>query len=253
MPRTSQACRRSPALGTGIALQIIQPGPSVAESQILTVDIGGSHVKLWKFNQRKPVKIPSGPQFTPQDLAHELPKWLSGWNYSVASVGFPSPVKEGQPVKDPKNLGPGWKKLDFGKLLGCPTRVVNDALLQALGCYRGGRMLFLGLGTGLGSALILDRILLPLELSELPYKKKGKTLEDYLGNAGRLRLGIKRWSKHLWEVIARLQAAFLVDYVVLGGGNAKRLVSTPPGVIRETNRAALQGGIRLWKESWVLA
>jgi hypothetical protein len=234
------------------SLERIEANPSADARQILTVDIGGSHVKLWRWGQSAPVKIPSGPGFTPQELERALPKYLTGWQYSLASVGFPSPVREGRPFKEPKNLGPGWRKVDFGNLLGCPTRVVNDALLQGIGSYRGGRMLFLGLGTGLGSALILHGVLLPLELSELPYKKRGKTLEDYLGEAGRRRFGKKRWSKNVLEVLPSLQAAFLVDYIVLGGGNAKRLPALPPGVFRQTNRAAMEGGVRLWKDSWFL-
>jgi polyphosphate glucokinase len=168
-----------------------------------------------------------------------------GWRYSRVSIGFPGPVLHGKPVAEPRHLGDGWVGFDFAKAFGDPVRVINDAAMQALGSYKGGRMLFLGLGTGLGSALIVDGVIEPMELAHLPYKK-GRTYEEYVGNAGRKRSGKKKWRRHVADVVTRLRAALEVDDVVVGGGNAKKLRRLPRGVRRGSNADAFTGGYRLW-------
>jgi polyphosphate glucokinase len=170
----------------------------------------------------------------------------AGWQYDAVSIGYPGPVVHGKPLSEPHNLGSGWVGFDFQKALGHPVKVVNDAAMQAVGSYEGGRMLFLGLGTGLGSALIVDGKLEPLELAHLPYKK-GRTYEDYVGLAGLTRLGKKKWRRHVTDVVERLKAALQADYVVLGGGNVKLLRRLPPGAQRGDNGNAFRGGFRLWR------
>jgi predicted NBD/HSP70 family sugar kinase len=213
---------------------------------VLVIDVGGTHIKLLATGRRAVVKIPSGPTMTPRRMVRLVLKSIDGWKYSRVSIGYPGVVLHGKAVVEPKNLGRGWVGFDFSKAFGCPARVVNDAAMQALGSYRGGRMLFLGLGTGLGSALIVDGVLEPMELAHLPYKK-GRTYEQYVGAAGLERLGKKRWSRHVLDVTERLRAAVCADYVVLGGGNAKRILELPPGVRLGNNAQAFVGGFRLWK------
>ena len=172
----------------------------------------------------------------------------AGWVYTAVSIGYPGPVVHNQPIAEPHNLGRGWVGFDFKKAFGHPVRLINDAAMQALGSYEGGRMLFLGLGTGLGSAMIVDGILEPMELAHLPYRK-GRTYEDYVGLRGLERLGKKKWRRHVADVIAQLKTALEAEYVVLGGGNAKLLQKLPPGAKLGDNNNAFRGGFRLWQRS----
>ncbi len=215
--------------------------------KILVIDIGGTHVKVIATGHKKPVLIPSGPDLTPKKMVAAVRQATAGWDYSAVSIGYPGPVVHGRPVNDPHNLGRGWVGFDFKKAFGCPVKVINDAAMQAFGSYRGGRMLFLGLGTGLGSALIVDGILEPMELAHLPYKK-GRTYEDYVGLAGLKRLGKRKWRRHVADVVRQLKTALQADYVVLGGGNAKLLKRPPPGTRLGDNANAFRGGYRLWQK-----
>jgi len=215
--------------------------------KILVIDIGGTHVKVIATGHKKPVLIPSGPDLTPKKMVAAVRQATTGWDYSAMSIGYPGPVVHGRPVNDPHNLGRGWVGFDFKKAFGCPVKVINDAAMQAFGSYRGGRMLFLGLGTGLGSALIVDGILEPMELAHLPYKK-GRTYEDYVGLAGLKRLGKRKWRRHVADVVRQLKTALQADYVVLGGGNAKLLKRPPPGTRLGDNANAFRGGYRLWQK-----
>ena len=214
--------------------------------QVLVVDIGGTHIKLLVTGNRTPVKIPSGPKMTPRKMVTEVHKAAAEWKYSRVSIGYPGPVLHGKPVSDPHNLGTGWVGFDFKKAFGRPVKLVNDAAMQAIGSYKGRRMLFLGLGTGLGSALIVDGVLEPLELAHLPYKN-GRTYEDYIGLRGIKRLGKKRWRRCVVDVVDRLKAALAADYVVLGGGNAKLLKELPAGARLGSNENAFRGGFCLWQ------
>jgi predicted NBD/HSP70 family sugar kinase len=213
--------------------------------KILVIDIGGTHVKLYASRRREPIKLPSGPTLTPRKMVKAVREATAGWSYSVISIGYPGPVVHGKPLHDPANLGKGWVGFDFAKAFGCPVKIINDAAMQALGSYRGGRMLFLGLGTGLGSALIVDGLLEPMELAHLPYKH-GRTFEEYVGAAALKRLGEKKWRKAVYAVVAQLKNALQAEYVVLGGGNARRLTKLPPGAIAGDNEKAREGGLRLW-------
>jgi len=213
--------------------------------QVLVVDIGGTHVKLLVTGNRTPVKIPSGPEMTPRKMVTEVKKAAAEWKYSRVSIGYPGPVLHGKPVSEPHNLGPGWIGFDFKKAFSRPVKLVNDAAMQAIGSYKGRRMLFLGLGTGLGSALIVDGVLEPLELAHLPYKN-GRTYEDYIGLRGLERLGKKKWRRCVADVVERLKTALAADYVVIGGGNAKLLKELPPGARLGSNLNAFRGGFRLW-------
>ena len=215
--------------------------------KILVIDIGGTHVKVIATGHKKPVLIPSGPDLTPKKMVAAVRQATAGWDYSAVSIGYPGPVVHGRPVNDPHNLGRGWVGFDFKKAFGCPVKVINDAAMQAFGSYRGGRMLFLGLGTGLGSALIVDGILEPMELAHLPYKKD-RTYEDYVGLAGLKRLGKRKWRRHVADVVRQLKTALQADYVVLGGGNAKLLKQPPPGTRLGDNANAFRGGYRLWQK-----
>ena len=217
-----------------------------APRKILAIDIGGTHVKVLATGRRKPLEIPSGPKMTAKQMVRDVREGTTGWRYSVVSIGYPGPVLHGKPVSEPANLGGGWVGFDFKKAFGHPVRLINDAAMQALGSYKGGRMLFLGLGTGLGSALIVDGVLEPMELAHLPYKK-GKTYEDLVGEAALRRFGKKKWRGYVTDVITRLQAALEADEVVVGGGNAKLLRSLPKGVRLGSNANAFTGGYRLWK------
>jgi polyphosphate glucokinase len=214
--------------------------------RILVVDIGGSHVKVLATGRRTPVRLPSGPDLKPGDMVKSVKTATAGWQYEVVSLGFPGPVVHGRPVAEPRNLGDGWVGFNFDRAFGKPVKVINDAAMQALGSYQGGRMLFLGLGTGLGSALIVDGVLEPMELGHLPYKK-GRTYEDYVGQRGLKRFGRKKWRRHVLDVIARLKAAFEVEDVVVGGGNAKLIEKWPPAVRAGANTQAFRGGYRLWQ------
>jgi polyphosphate glucokinase len=213
--------------------------------KVLVIDVGGTHVKLLATGRKQHAEIPSGPALTARKMVAAVKKAAAQWKYDAISMGYPGPVVNGHPVSDPHNLGRGWVGFDFRKAFGRPIKIINDAAMQALGSYQGGRMLFLGLGTGLGSALIADGILEPMELAHLPYKK-GRTYEDYVGLAGLKRLGKKKWRRHVANVVKQLKAALQADYVVLGGGNSKRLKKLPPGARLGDNANAFRGGFRLW-------
>jgi polyphosphate glucokinase len=216
--------------------------------KVLVLDVGGTSVKVQMTGQKKPVRIPSGPEMSAAVMAADVKRATAGWKYDAVSIGYPGPVVHGRPAEEPHNLGAGWKRFDFHKAFGKPVRIVNDAAMQALGGYQGGRMLFLGLGTGLGSALVADGIVEPLELAHLPYRN-GRTYEDYVGIRGRKRLGRKKWTHHVLKVVELLKHALQVDYVLLGGGDTKKLEEIPPGVRIGTNEHAFVGGLRLWNES----
>ena len=213
--------------------------------RVLVIDIGGTHVKVYSTGRREPLKIDSGPTMTPKEMVAAVRANTSNWKYDAVSIGYPGPVVHGKPLSDPANLGKGWLGFDFEKAFGRPVKLINDAAMQALGSYRGGRMLFLGLGTGLGSALVVDGVLEPMELAHLPYKH-GKTFEEFVGTAALKRKGEKKWIKNVFEVVEELRNALQPEYVVLGGGNAKRLKKLPPNTIRGDNENARQGGLRLW-------
>jgi polyphosphate glucokinase len=217
----------------------------VSRRTILTIDVGGTHVKVMTNKGRSKREFVSGPHLSAKTMVKEVKKLTEDWSYDVISVGYPGVVVRNRPLGEPHNLGRGWSRFDFEKALGRPTRVVNDALMQALGSYEGGRMLFLGLGTGLGSAMILDGVLAPMELGHLPYRK-GRTFEDYVGIAGLKRLGHKKWRRRVAEVVADLTAALEPDYVILGGGNVDKLGKLPPRARRGNNDDAFEGGFRLW-------
>jgi polyphosphate glucokinase len=219
---------------------------SASARKVLVVDIGGTHIKVYARNRHQPIKIDSGPDMTPKKMIDAVRTAINGWQYSVASVGYPGPVIHGKPLRDPVNLGPGWVGFDFEKAFHRPTKVINDAAMQALGSYHGGRMLFLGLGTGLGSAMIVDGILEPMELAHLPYKS-GRTYEDYIGDAALKRRGKKKWIKSVFDVVDKLKNALEADYVILGGGNAKRLTRLPPHSLLGDNENARAGGLQLWR------
>jgi polyphosphate glucokinase len=214
---------------------------------ILVIDVGGSSVKMMISADEKRRKFPSGPKLGPKEAVEQIKEATSDWNYDAVSIGFPAPVREGKIVHDPKHLGKNWAEFDFAKALGKPARVINDAALQALGSYHGGgRMLFLGLGTGLGSALVWQDHLLPLELGDLPYVDDG-IIEDQLGDEGLNELGRKEWQRDTVRVIKLLKQAFIADYVTLGGGNAKLIEKLPDGFELGYNRNAYPGGVRLWE------
>ena len=194
---------------------------------VLVIDVGGTNVKVLVTGRKEPVKIPSGSKMTARKMVKDVRKAAAGWEYSVVSIGYPGPVIHGHLLREPHNLGGGWVGFDFKKAFGRPVKIVNDAAMQALGIYKGGRMLFLGLGTGLGSAMIVDGLLEPMEVAHLPYMK-GRTYEDYLGIRGLKRLGKKKWRRRVANVVEQLKNALEADYVVLGGGNAKLLKELPP-------------------------
>jgi polyphosphate glucokinase len=214
---------------------------------ILVIDVGGTNVKVFATGRKEPVKIPSGPKMTPKKMVKQVREATKDWNYSFVSIGYPAPVIHGRPLSEPHNLGGGWVGFDFRKAFGRPVKIVNDAAMQALGIYQGGRMLFLGLGTGLGSAMIVDGILEPMEVAHLPYKK-GRTFEDYLGIRGLKRLGKKKWRRYVGRIVEQLKNALEAEYVVLGGGNAKILKTLPEGSRLGDNSTAFIGGLRLWDE-----
>ena len=219
--------------------------PFYVHMNILVIDVGGTHVKVMAPGQIEPVRIPSGIEMTPLLMVSEVKKAIGAAKYAGVSIGYPGPVVNGKPALEPHNLAPGWVAFDYAKAFPSPVKIVNDAAMQALGSYEGGRMLFLGLGTGLGSALIIDGVLAPLELAHLPYKKE-RTFEDYAGLRGLERTGKKRWRENILDIVTRLKAALVVDYVVLGGGNAKYLKELPRDVRLGANTNAFRGGLRLW-------
>ena len=214
------------------------------KKNVLVVDIGGTSVKLM-ISPRETRKFDSGMKLSPKQLVSEIKATAQGWKYNAVAIGFPSVVRKGEIVKDAKHLAPGWIGWDFAKALGKPTRVINDAAMQALGSYRGGRMLFLGLGTGLGSALVWEKNLMPLELGDLPYE--GRIIEKFLGKIGFDRLGKKEWARHVLFCLKYLKLAFIADYIVLGGGLVKEFESLPDGVEPGDNRNSYLGGLRMWE------
>lgn len=214
--------------------------------KVLVIDVGGTNIKLLMTGQAEVVKVPSGPTLTAQQMVNEVLAVADGWGHESLTLGFPGPVGHGQILSEPKNLGAGWVGYDFGAAFQKPVKIINDAAMQALGSYEGGKMLFLGLGTGLGSALVVDNVVVPLELAHLPYKKK-RTYEDYVGERGLQWLGKKKWRDHVENIVGRLRDAFVADYVVLGGGNAKKLDRLPPYARLGDNRNAFYGGFRLWE------
>ena len=214
---------------------------------VLVIDVGGTHVKILATGQSEKREFASGPKMTAEQMVSGVRQFADGWTYDVVSVGYPGPVLHDRPVADPKNLGPGWMGFDFSKAFGRPVKIINDAAMQALGGYRSGKMLFLGLGTGLGSTLIVDGVVEPMELGHLPYKKS--TYEDYVGERGLERLGKKKWRKKVFDVVDRLVAALEPNDIVLGGGNAKILNELPPGCRLGDNANAFRGGFLMWEDA----
>jgi polyphosphate glucokinase len=213
--------------------------------RVLVVDVGGTSVKILATGQHERRSFPSGPTLTPRQMVSGVKKLARGWTYDVVSIGCPGPVLHDRLIVEPYNLGRGWIGFDFAAAFGHPVKVINDAAMQALGSYRGGKMLFLGLGTGLGSTMIVDGIVEPMELGHLPYKKS--TYEDYVGRAGLKRHGKKKWRRHVADVVARFIAALEPDDVVIGGGNVKKLDALPPHSRAGDNTNAFRGGFRLWE------
>jgi polyphosphate glucokinase len=214
---------------------------------VLTIDVGGNHVKILAMGQTDAREFVSGPTLTPEQMATGVKDLVKDWKYDAVSIGYPGPVVHGRPVAEPHNLAPGWVGFDYQAAFGCPVKLMNDAAMQALGSYKSGKMLFLGLGTGLGSAMIVDGIIEPMELAHLPYKKG--TYEDYVGQRGLLRLDKKKWRQCVADVVQRLSAALEPDDVVLGGGNVKKLKEMPPGCREGDNANAFLGGYRLWDDT----
>lgn len=221
-----------------------------AVKRVLVVDIGGTSVKILATGQTEVRSFPSGPRLTPARTVSGVKKLAADWTYDAISIGYPGAVLGGRPVAEPHNLGRGWVGFDFARGFGRPVKVVNDAAMQALGSYNGGKMLFLGLGTGLGSAMIVEGIVAPMEIAHLPYKKG--TYEDYVGRTGLERDGEKKWRAHVADVVARLIAALQPDDTVIGGGNVKRLAALPPGSRPGENANAFRGGFRLWAKGNVV-
>jgi polyphosphate glucokinase len=215
------------------------------KKKVLVVDIGGTHVKLL-MSLRDKREFDSGPAMRPKELVAQIKKNAADWSFGAISIGFPAPVRSGQIAKEPKHLGKGWVGFDFCKAFRKPVHVINDAAMQALGSYHGGRMLFLGLGTGLGSALAWEKNLLPLELGDLPYRDR-EIIEEWLGIPGLKRLGEKEWKHEALYAVAQLKRSFIADYVVLGGGNAHRFDTLPKGIEHGKNENAFLGGKRLWE------
>jgi polyphosphate glucokinase len=237
---------------TAERMKTVRRGRAVVASNsliksVLVVDIGGTSVKLLASGHQMHRSFPSGPKMTPKEMVSGVRKLAADWAYDAVSIGYPGPVLRGRPIAEPHNLGRGWVGFDFAGAFGRPVKVVNDAAMQALGSYRGGKMLFLGLGTGLGSTMIVDGIVEPMELGHLPYKKG--TYEDYVGHAGLERHGKKKWRRHVADVVTRLIAALEPDETVIGGGNVGKLAALPPHARVGDNADAFRGGFRLWPEA----
>ena len=214
---------------------------------VLVVDVGGTHVKILDSGQKQSREFPSGPTLTPKRMVAAVKKLAEDWKYNAVSIGYPGPVVRNRPLAEPHNLGRGWVGFDFRAAFKRPVKVVNDAAMQAVGSYKRGKMLFLGLGTGLGSAMIVDGIIEPMELAHLPYKKG--TYEDYVGARSLEKRGKKKWRRHVAEIVRLLIAALEPDDVVIGGGNIKKLKELPPGCRAGSNANAFVGGFRLWEKS----
>src|SRR2546428_13235865 len=214
---------------------------------VLVVDVGGTHVKILATGQNAAREFPSGPTLTAEQMVADVKKLTADWTYDAVAIGYPGPVLNNRPLTDPWNLGRGWRGYDFEAAFQCPVKIVNDAVMQALGSYQGGKMICLGLGTGLGSAMIVDGIVEPMELGRLPYKRR--TFEDYVRIRGYDRLGKRKWRQEVADVVSRLVAALEPEEVVVGGGNIKRLKELPPGCRVGDNANAFLGGLRLWRET----
>jgi polyphosphate glucokinase len=225
-------------------------GKRASRRTILAIDIGGSRVKVMTSTERTRRAFASGPSLSAKAMVRQVKALTKDWSYDVVSIGYPGPVINNRPLSEPHNLGLGWAGFNFEKAFGRPTRVVNDALMQAIGSYEGGRMLFLGLGTGLGSAMIVDGVLEPMELAHLPYRD-GRTFEQWVGAAALKRMGRKKWERVVDDVLRRLLAALEPDYVMLGGGNADKIGKLPRKVRLGVNANAFEGGFRLWKKGVV--
>jgi polyphosphate glucokinase len=215
---------------------------------VLAVDVGGSHVKALVPTEDEPRRFVSGPSLTAAEMVDGVLRIAEGWVWDAVSVGIPAPIRAGRVVAEPVNLGDGWVGFDFAGRFGRPTKVINDAAMQAVGSYAGGRMLFLGLGTGLGSAFIADGVVEPLELGHLPFRKR--TFEEYVSDRARKRMGKAKWQRTVFEVVERLVAAMEPDDIVIGGGGVDKLSELPPGCRRGDNRRAFLGGFRLWDPEW---
>jgi polyphosphate glucokinase len=215
--------------------------------KVMVVDVGGTHVKILASGAKEKREIDSSSALTAQEMVSSVKKLAEDWQYDVVSIGYPGPVLHDRPVVEPRNLGTGWTGFDFAKAFNRPTKIINDAAMQAMGSYQGGRMLFLGLGTGLGSTLIVDGIVQPMELGHLPYKKA--TYEDYVGVHGLEKRGKSTWRKHVDDVVERLVAALQPEEVVLGGGNAKKLKELPALCRLGDNENAFEGGFRMWRDA----
>jgi polyphosphate glucokinase len=214
--------------------------------RVLVIDVGGTNVKILATGEKEPRKFPSGPKMTPKMMVAGVKKLADGWQYDRVAIGYPGPVRKGRPVGEPHNVARGWVRFDFPAAFGCPVRIINDAAMQALGGYNGGKLLFLGLGTGLGTAMIAEHHILPMELAHLPFRKG--VFEDYVGVRALKKYGKKKWRANVAEVIATLAAALLPDDIVLGGGNVKQLKKLPKGCRAGANANAFTGGFRLWEE-----
>lgn len=219
--------------------------------KVLVIDVGGTHVKILATGQRESRELSSGPTLTPRKMVAGVKALARDWKYDAVAIGYPGAVVHGRPVAEPYNLGRGWVGFDYARAFRRPTKIINDAAMQALGSYRGGKMLFLGLGTGLGTAMIVDGIVEPMELAHLPYKRA--TYEDYVGLRGLLKMGKKKWRAYVADIVSRLAAALEPDDIVLGGGNAKQLMTLPPGCRLGDNANAFLGGFRLWQSAGSLA
>jgi polyphosphate glucokinase len=215
--------------------------------RVLVVDVGGTHVKILATGQGTPRKFPSGTEMTPQQMVSGVRRLAGAWKYDAVSIGYPGPVTHNRPLAEPHNLAPGWVGFDFRAGFGRPVKIINDAAMQALGSYKSGKMLFLGLGTGLGSALVVNGIVEPMELAHLPYKKG--TYESYVGLQALEERGKKKWRRDVAKVVACLVAALEPDDVVLGGGNIKKLKEMPPHCRAGDNANAFSGGFRLWEQA----
>ncbi len=216
--------------------------------KVLVIDVGGTNVKILASGHKRPLKFPSGPKLTPDQMVADVKTLAANWEYGAVSIGVPGPVLHGQLILDPRNLGPGWVGFDFSAAFGVPVKVVNDAAMQALGSYKAGKMLFFGLGTGLGTALVINGVAEAREIAHLPYKKT--TYEDYVGNRALKRLGKKKWRKHVEAILNMFLTRIHVDDVVLGGGNVKELKKLPKGCRAGSNANAFLGGFRLWEEGY---
>jgi hypothetical protein len=229
------------------SVQATKSGQAGKGHKVLVIDVGGTNIKMLVTGEKEARKIPSGREMTAAKMVKVVKEGVKDWEFDCVSLGYPGPIINGHPLREPHNLGGGWMKFDFSKAFGCPVKILNDAAMQALGSYKGGRMLFLGLGTGLGSAMIVDGFLEPMELAHLAYKH-GRTYEDYLGLRGLERMGKKKWRKCVAKITEKLKDALGADYVVLGGGNSKKLKELPEGARLGSNENAFLGGFRMWEK-----